>query len=85
MPDIGDDGWRKSGKTFTIPLVYSKDSIRFVIIASMAGAPINPDWYHNIKANPTVTLEIGAERVQARAAITSGAERGRLFDARRPQ
>ncbi len=71
----------KSGKTYTTPLVYSKDGNRFVIIASMAGAPNNPDWYHNIKANPTVTLEIGTERFQAKATVTSGEERERLFNA----
>jgi deazaflavin-dependent oxidoreductase (nitroreductase family) len=71
----------KSGKTYTTPLVYSKDGDRFVIIASMAGAPNNPDWYHNIKANPAVTLEIGTERFQAKATVTSGEERERLFNA----
>jgi deazaflavin-dependent oxidoreductase (nitroreductase family) len=71
----------KSGKTYTTPLVYSKDGNRYVIIASMAGAPNNPDWYHNIKANPTVTLEIGTERFQAKATVTSGEERERLFNA----
>jgi deazaflavin-dependent oxidoreductase (nitroreductase family) len=71
----------KSGKTYTTPLVYSKDGNRFVIIASMAGAPNNPDWYHNIKAHPTVTLEIGTERFQAKATVTSGEERERLFNA----
>jgi deazaflavin-dependent oxidoreductase (nitroreductase family) len=71
----------KSGKTYTMPLVYSKDGDRYVIIASMAGAPNNPDWYHNIKAHPAVTLEIGTERFQAKATITSGEERERLFNA----
>jgi len=71
----------KSGKTYTIPLVYSRDGARYVIIASMAGAPNNPDWFHNVKANPNVTLEIGKEKFQAKATITSGAERERLFNA----
>jgi len=71
----------KSGKDYTMPLVYSKDGNRYVIIASMAGAPNNPDWYHNIKANPAVTLEIGTERFAAKAIITSGEERERLFNA----
>jgi deazaflavin-dependent oxidoreductase (nitroreductase family) len=71
----------KSGKTYTTPLVYSKDGARYVIIASMAGAPNNPDWYHNIKTNPSVTLEIGAERFAAKATVTSGEERERLYNA----
>ncbi len=71
----------KSDKTYTIPLVYSRDGARYVIIASMAGAPNNPDWFHNVKANPNVTLEIGKEKFQAKATITSGDERERLFNA----
>jgi deazaflavin-dependent oxidoreductase (nitroreductase family) len=71
----------KSGKDYTMPLVCSKDGNRYVIIASMAGAPNNPDWYHNIKAHPDVTLEIGTERFAAKAIITSGEERERLFNA----
>ncbi|HUA35926.1 MAG TPA: nitroreductase family deazaflavin-dependent oxidoreductase [Candidatus Binataceae bacterium] len=71
----------KSGKDYTIPLVYSRDGARYVIIASMAGAPNNPDWFHNVKASPTVTLEIGKEKFQAKVTITSGEERERLFNA----
>src|SRR3984957_20456968 len=71
----------KSGKEYTMPLVYSKDGDRYVIIASMAGGPNNPDWYHNIKAHPDVTLEIGIARFGAKANITSGEERDPLFNA----
>jgi deazaflavin-dependent oxidoreductase (nitroreductase family) len=71
----------KSGKPYVHPLVYSKDGDRYVLIASFAGAPKHPSWYHNIVANPTVTLEIGKEKFQAKATITSGEERERLFNA----
>jgi deazaflavin-dependent oxidoreductase (nitroreductase family) len=70
----------RSGRSYTTPLVYSKDGERIVIIASKAGAPNNPDWYHNLRAHPTVTVEVGAERFQAKAVITSGEERERLFN-----
>lgn len=70
----------KSGQERVTPLVYSKDGNRYVIIASMAGAPNNPDWYHNLKANPMVTVEIGAEKFKAKASLTSGDERERLFN-----
>jgi len=70
----------KSGKTYVNPLVYSRDGDNFVIIASYAGGPKNPSWYHNLVAHPTPTLEIGAERFQAKASFASGAERERLFD-----
>ena len=70
----------KSGKTYLTPLVYSRDGDRYVIIASKAGAPTNPAWYHNLLAHPEVTLEIGAEKFKARAHPAQGAERERLFD-----
>jgi deazaflavin-dependent oxidoreductase (nitroreductase family) len=71
----------KSGRSYTTPLVYSRDGDRFVIVASKAGAPNNPAWYHNLVTNPTVTVEIGTEKFQARASVTSGEERERLFNA----
>jgi deazaflavin-dependent oxidoreductase (nitroreductase family) len=69
----------KSGRTITLPLAYSKDGDRIVVIASYAGAPHNPSWYHNLVANPVVTVELGDEKFQARAAVTTGADRDRLF------
>jgi deazaflavin-dependent oxidoreductase (nitroreductase family) len=69
----------KSGQPRTAPLAYTTDGDHFVIIASKAGAPTNPDWYHNILANPVVTVEIGGERFQARAVVAKGQERERLY------
>lgn len=71
----------KSGRTLLRPLCYSRDGDRLVIIASYGGAPRNPPWYHNLIANPIVTVEVGAEKFKARAAQAAGAERQRLFDA----
>ena len=70
----------KTGRALTKPLAYSRDGDRIVLIASFAGAPKNPAWFNNLVANPVVTVELGAERFQARAAVTSGAERQRLYD-----
>lgn len=50
-----------------------------MIIASKGGASTNPDWYYNILANPLVTVEVGTEQFQARAAISSEPERTRLY------
>ena len=50
----------KSGKQRTNPLMYMQDGDRCVVFASKGGGPTNPDWYHNIVANPTVTLEVGS-------------------------
>jgi deazaflavin-dependent oxidoreductase (nitroreductase family) len=69
----------KSGLTITLPLAYSTDGNRIVVIASYAGAPNNPSWYHNLVAHPVVTVELGGERYQARATVTAGPERDRLF------
>ncbi len=70
----------KTGRALTKPLCYTKDGDRIVLIASYAGAPKNPAWFSNLVANPTVTVELGAERFQARAKIVSGPERQRLYD-----
>jgi len=75
----------KTGRTLTKPLAYTRDGDRIVIIASFAGNPHNPPWFHNIVANPTVTIELGAEKFRVKATVTMGAERQRLFDAQAKQ
>jgi len=50
-----------------------------VVIASKGGASTNPDWYHNLLANPLVTVEIGTDCFQARASIAPEPERTRLY------
>lgn len=70
----------KSGRTITKPLVYTKDGDCIVIIASFAGGPKNPPWYHNLVANPEAIIEVGTERFRVKAAVTSGEERQRLFN-----
>ena len=70
----------RTGLPRTHPLVYTTDNGRIVIIASKGGAPTNPDWYHNLRANPEVTVEIGTEVFLARASLPEGTERTRLFD-----
>jgi deazaflavin-dependent oxidoreductase (nitroreductase family) len=70
---------RKSGRTLTKPLAYSKDGDRIFVIASFAGSPHNPAWFCNLEANPAVTVEVGSEKFQGRARIVSGEERERLF------
>jgi deazaflavin-dependent oxidoreductase (nitroreductase family) len=71
----------KSGTTYTTPLAYTRDGDRLVIIASKGGAPTNPAWYHNLVANPTVTIEVGADKYDAKASVAQGEERDRLYDA----
>src|SRR6266498_3899232 len=70
----------KSGQARTNPVVYVTDGNRFVVIASKGGADRNPDWYYNLLANPTVTVELGTEQFQARATpVTEEPERSRLY------
>lgn len=70
----------KSGLPRTIPLVYTTDGDRLVVIASKGGAPTHPDWYHNLLAHPTATVELGPDTFQVRASIPAGAERERLYN-----
>lgn len=69
----------RTGKLLTKPLGFTRDGDRYVVIASKGGSPTNPAWYHNLVANPLVTLEVGAERFTARASVAEGAERERLY------
>lgn len=71
----------KSGASRINPLAYSRDGERYVIFASKAGAPTNPDWYHNLKAQPDVSIEVGTETIPVQASEATGDERERLFAA----
>lgn len=69
----------KSGKSRINPLAYQHDDGRYVVFASKAGAPTNPDWYYNLKAHPKVTIEVGADTIEVLAEETVGEERERLY------
>ena len=71
----------KSGKAYTTPLVFTRDGENYVIIASKGGAPADPEWFHNLRAHPDVTIEIGADTVPVRARVAEGEERARLYRA----
>jgi deazaflavin-dependent oxidoreductase (nitroreductase family) len=70
----------KSGQPRINPVACISDGDRLVIIASKGGAPTNPDWYHNLLANPLVTVETGTEQFQARASVAAEPERTRLYN-----
>ena len=69
----------KSGQEYVTPLVYLDDDGRHVIFASKAGAPSNPGWYHNLKAEPAVSIEVGTETLDVVAEEATGEERDRLY------
>jgi deazaflavin-dependent oxidoreductase (nitroreductase family) len=70
----------KSGQPRINPVACINDGDRLVIIASKGGAPTNPDWYHNLLANPLVTVETGTEQFQAKATVAAEPERTRLYN-----
>jgi deazaflavin-dependent oxidoreductase (nitroreductase family) len=70
----------KSGKAYVNPLAYLPTGDSMAIFASKGGSPTNPDWYHNLVANPDVQVEVaGQAPVAARARVATGDERDRLY------
>lgn len=70
----------KSGQEREAIVTYTRDGDSYVIAASKSGAPTNPDWYHNLRANPEATVEADGENFRVRATEATGAERQRLYD-----
>ncbi|MFD5244566.1 nitroreductase family deazaflavin-dependent oxidoreductase [Amycolatopsis sp. NPDC058340] len=71
----------KSGEPRTSPLAYAVEDGKYIVAASYAGSDKNPAWYHNIVANPKVTIEVGTEKFEATATVVleDRAERDRLY------
>jgi len=69
----------RSGRSTTTPTAYAEDAGRLLIFATNAGRPQSPSWLHNLRANPTVTVEVGDTRYDAVATEITGAERDRLY------
>ncbi len=69
----------KSGEARLNPTVCLKDGERLIIVASNSGKDAHPAWYHNILANPDVTVEFGVDKFSAHATITEEPERSELF------
>jgi deazaflavin-dependent oxidoreductase (nitroreductase family) len=65
--------------THVVPLVYFRDDDRYLVVASKAGAPTNPSWYHNVRAAGCASVELGDGRFDVRARIVEGDERDELF------
>ena len=69
----------KSGAERVNPVMYQADGDDLIVFASKAGAPTNPDWYHNLRANPNATVEVGTETVEVVARVAEGEERDRIW------
>ncbi|BDU02656.1 nitroreductase/quinone reductase family protein [Nocardia sputorum] len=75
----------RTGRAHTVPIVYRRDGARVLVFGSNAGADTHPAWFHNVRANPEVTVEIGTgERIEtylANARVLEGGERDRHYAA----
>lgn len=69
----------KSGQVRVNPMMYLDYEGRRFVFASKAGAPVNPDWYHNLVAKPKVTVEVGTDTYEATATPLSREERDRIY------
>lgn len=69
----------KSGVKRTSPLMYQEDGDAVVVVASKAGQPTNPAWFHNLMANPDTEIQIGSEVRRVRARRATDQERYRLW------
>lgn len=75
----------RSGQERVNPMMYRSDGDRLAVFASKAGADTNPDWFHNLRANPRVTVEIGTETRTVLARIAEPDERERLWSAQKKE
>ncbi len=66
---------RKSGKERVNPMMYQAVDDGWAVFASKAGADTDPDWFHNLVANPDASIEVGTETRSVRARVTEGQER----------
>jgi deazaflavin-dependent oxidoreductase (nitroreductase family) len=74
----------KSGKEYVNPLMYQDlGGGSLAIFASKGGAPTNPDWFHNLRANPNAKIELGADTVDVVARVASNEDRDRIWEAQK--
>ena len=70
---------RTTGTPHTTPLIYETDGDRYVVVASVGGAPAHPQWYRNLLADPAAEIQIRSEHIEVRASTAEGDERARLW------
>ncbi|SDJ95828.1 deazaflavin-dependent oxidoreductase, nitroreductase family [Nonomuraea maritima] len=66
---------RKSGKSYTTPLIYQRFGDDYLVVASKGGAPEHPQWYQNLVADPEVEVQVRGDRFTARARTAASEER----------
>ncbi len=70
----------RTGQRRAVPLTYLPDGDRYIVTAGNAGSDRHPAWYHNVTANPDVTIEVETEVFKAVAIIADETERGALYE-----
>jgi len=73
----------RTGQERVNPMMYQQVGEDYAVFASKNGAPTNPDWYHNLRAHPETTIEIGADTVPVTARVAEGEERDRIWEAQK--
>ena len=69
----------RSGRRRTSPLAYVRNGDAYVVIASKGGHPRHPGWFHNLRAHPDTTIQVGRTRIAVRARVATPVERARLW------
>jgi deazaflavin-dependent oxidoreductase (nitroreductase family) len=69
----------RTGAKRTAPLLYLEDGRNLVIVASKGGHPRHPAWFHNLRANPETSVQLGSERRPVRARVATAEEQRRLW------
>jgi deazaflavin-dependent oxidoreductase (nitroreductase family) len=70
---------RKTGEARTTPLIFEADGDRCIVIASMGGAPMHPQWYLNLLADPSAEVQVKGDHQKVTATVAEGDERTRLW------
>ncbi len=70
---------RSCSSTTPAPRMYRKEGDNYVVFASKGGAPNNPDWFHNLKANPVCRVEVGTEALEVTARVAEPEEREKIY------
>ena len=70
----------RTGTERVSPLMYQRVGDSYAVFASKGGADTNPDWFHNLRAHPDVTIEVGTDKIDVRARIADDEEQDRIWD-----
>ena len=72
---------RKSGKTYSTPLVYFRDGDSYVVVGSDGAAKRDPQWWKNLQVDPMAVVRAGRKKLEVKAHLATGSERERLWEA----